>query len=80
MTQTLQTNDLSRAHRVARRLESGSVWVNYHSDLSRKARMAATSRVAPDGPAGWRAYVNSSGSKTSASPSGRELPKLSAPC
>ncbi|MCW2936173.1 MAG: hypothetical protein JWM19_7135 [Actinomycetia bacterium] len=30
----LQTRDLGRAHRVARRLESGSVWVNIHSDLS----------------------------------------------
>ena len=30
----LQTNDLGRAHRVARRLEAGSVWVNTFSDLS----------------------------------------------
>jgi acyl-CoA reductase-like NAD-dependent aldehyde dehydrogenase len=30
----LQTSDLRRAHRVARRLESGSVWVNHFSDLS----------------------------------------------
>jgi acyl-CoA reductase-like NAD-dependent aldehyde dehydrogenase len=30
----LQTRDLGRAHRVSRRLEAGSVWVNLHSDLS----------------------------------------------
>jgi acyl-CoA reductase-like NAD-dependent aldehyde dehydrogenase len=30
----LQTRDLARAHRVARRLESGSVWVNQFSDLA----------------------------------------------
>lgn len=30
----LQTRDLGRAHRVSRRLESGSVWVNTHSGLS----------------------------------------------
>ena len=29
----LQTNDLRRAHRVARRLEAGSVWINTHSDI-----------------------------------------------
>ncbi|SHN14640.1 aldehyde dehydrogenase family protein [Cryptosporangium aurantiacum] len=29
----IQTNDLTRAHRVARRLESGSVWVNTFSDI-----------------------------------------------
>src|SRR4029453_12141180 len=29
-----QTNDLGRAHRVARRLEAGSVWVNTFSDIS----------------------------------------------
>ena len=27
------TSDLTRAHRVARQLESGSVWVNSHSDI-----------------------------------------------
>ncbi|PXX02251.1 aldehyde dehydrogenase family protein [Mycolicibacterium moriokaense] len=30
----VQTNDLSRAHRVARQLEAGSVWVNTFSDIS----------------------------------------------
>jgi aldehyde dehydrogenase (NAD+) len=30
----IQTNDLSRAHRVARQLEAGSVWVNTFSDIS----------------------------------------------
>jgi acyl-CoA reductase-like NAD-dependent aldehyde dehydrogenase len=30
----LQTSDLGRAHRVARRLQAGSVWVNHFSDLS----------------------------------------------
>jgi aldehyde dehydrogenase (NAD+) len=30
----IQTNDLGRAHRVARRLEAGSVWVNKYSDIS----------------------------------------------
>ena len=30
----LQTTDLNRAHRVARRLESGSVWINQFSDIS----------------------------------------------
>jgi acyl-CoA reductase-like NAD-dependent aldehyde dehydrogenase len=30
----LQTRDLGRAHRVSRRLEAGSVWVNTFSDLS----------------------------------------------
>jgi acyl-CoA reductase-like NAD-dependent aldehyde dehydrogenase len=30
----VQTNDLNRAHRVARRLEAGSVWVNTFSDIS----------------------------------------------
>jgi aldehyde dehydrogenase (NAD+) len=30
----VQTNDLSRAHRVARQLEAGSVWVNQFSDIS----------------------------------------------
>ncbi|OBH31062.1 betaine-aldehyde dehydrogenase [Mycobacterium sp. E342] len=29
----VQTSDLQRAHRVARRLEAGSVWVNSHSDI-----------------------------------------------
>jgi acyl-CoA reductase-like NAD-dependent aldehyde dehydrogenase len=29
----VQTRDLERAHRVARRLEAGSVWVNRHSDI-----------------------------------------------
>ncbi|BCO42529.1 aldehyde dehydrogenase family protein [Mycobacterium paraintracellulare] len=28
------TSDLERAHRVARRLEAGSVWVNRHSDIA----------------------------------------------
>jgi acyl-CoA reductase-like NAD-dependent aldehyde dehydrogenase len=27
------TSNLERAHRVARRLEAGSVWVNRHSDI-----------------------------------------------
>jgi aldehyde dehydrogenase (NAD+) len=30
----VQTNDLSRAHRVARQLDAGSVWVNTFSDIS----------------------------------------------
>lgn len=30
----VQTNDLGRAHRVARRLEAGSVWINTFSDIS----------------------------------------------
>ena len=30
----VQTNDLSRAHRVARQLEAGSVWINTFSDMS----------------------------------------------
>jgi aldehyde dehydrogenase (NAD+) len=30
----VQTNDLTRAHRVARRLEAGSVWINTFSDIS----------------------------------------------
>ncbi len=30
----VQTTDLTRAHRVARRLQSGSVWVNRNSDIS----------------------------------------------
>jgi acyl-CoA reductase-like NAD-dependent aldehyde dehydrogenase len=30
----LQTTDLNRAHRVARRLEAGSVWINTFSDIS----------------------------------------------
>jgi aldehyde dehydrogenase (NAD+) len=30
----VQTNDLGRAHRVARRLEAGSVWLNTFSDIS----------------------------------------------
>jgi acyl-CoA reductase-like NAD-dependent aldehyde dehydrogenase len=30
----VQTNDLTRAHRVARQLESGSVWINTFSDIS----------------------------------------------
>ena len=30
----VQTTDLSRAHRVARRLEAGSVWINKFSDIS----------------------------------------------
>jgi acyl-CoA reductase-like NAD-dependent aldehyde dehydrogenase len=30
----VQTNDLERAHRVARQLESGSVWINTFSDIS----------------------------------------------
>jgi aldehyde dehydrogenase (NAD+) len=30
----VQTNDLNRAHRVARRLEAGSVWINTFSDIS----------------------------------------------
>jgi len=30
----IQTNDLGRAHRVARRLEAGSVWINKFSDIS----------------------------------------------
>lgn len=30
----VQTTDLDRAHRVARRLESGSVWINQFSDIS----------------------------------------------
>lgn len=29
----VQTSDLRRAHRVARRLEAGSVWINTHSDI-----------------------------------------------
>jgi acyl-CoA reductase-like NAD-dependent aldehyde dehydrogenase len=29
----VQTTDLHRAHRVARRLEAGSVWINTHSDI-----------------------------------------------
>ena len=29
----VQTTDLHRAHRVARRLESGSVWINTYSDI-----------------------------------------------
>jgi acyl-CoA reductase-like NAD-dependent aldehyde dehydrogenase len=30
----VQTTDLTRAHRVARQLESGSVWINTFSDIS----------------------------------------------
>jgi aldehyde dehydrogenase (NAD+) len=30
----IQTNDLGRAHRVARRLQAGSVWINKYSDIS----------------------------------------------
>jgi aldehyde dehydrogenase (NAD+) len=30
----VQTNDLNRAHRVARQLDAGSVWVNTFSDIS----------------------------------------------
>jgi acyl-CoA reductase-like NAD-dependent aldehyde dehydrogenase len=30
----VQTNDLSRGHRVARRLEAGSVWINTFSDIA----------------------------------------------
>jgi acyl-CoA reductase-like NAD-dependent aldehyde dehydrogenase len=30
----VQTNDLGRAHRVARQLEAGSVWINTFSDIS----------------------------------------------
>jgi aldehyde dehydrogenase (NAD+) len=30
----VQTKDLSRAHRVARRIEAGSVWINTFSDIS----------------------------------------------
>lgn len=30
----VQTTDLNRAHRMARRLESGSVWINQRSDIS----------------------------------------------
>jgi acyl-CoA reductase-like NAD-dependent aldehyde dehydrogenase len=30
----VQTNDLGRAHRVARELEAGSVWINTFSDIS----------------------------------------------
>lgn len=30
----VQTNDLSRAHRVARQIEAGSVWINTFSDIS----------------------------------------------
>ena len=30
----VQTNDLGRAHRVARQLEAGSVWINKYSDIS----------------------------------------------
>jgi aldehyde dehydrogenase (NAD+) len=30
----VQTKDLGRAHRVARRLEAGSVWINKYSDIS----------------------------------------------
>lgn len=30
----VQTRDLNRAHRVARRLEAGSVWINTFSDIS----------------------------------------------
>ena len=30
----VQTANLTRAHRVARQLESGSVWVNRNSDIS----------------------------------------------
>jgi acyl-CoA reductase-like NAD-dependent aldehyde dehydrogenase len=30
----VQTNDLGRAHRVARRLEAGSVWINRFSDIA----------------------------------------------
>jgi acyl-CoA reductase-like NAD-dependent aldehyde dehydrogenase len=33
----LQTNDLTRAHRVARRLQAGSVWVNHYSDINPQA-------------------------------------------
>jgi acyl-CoA reductase-like NAD-dependent aldehyde dehydrogenase len=30
----VQTTDLTRAHRVARQLEAGSVWINQFSDIS----------------------------------------------
>lgn len=30
----VQTSDLNRAHRVARRLEAGSIWINQFSDMS----------------------------------------------
>jgi aldehyde dehydrogenase (NAD+) len=30
----VQTTDLTRAHRVARRLEAGSIWINRNSDIS----------------------------------------------
>jgi len=50
----VQTNDLSRAHRVARQLEAGSVWVNTFSDISRKDRTAATSRAGSAARVAWR--------------------------
>jgi len=34
----VQTTDLHRAHRVARRLEAGSVWINTHSDIEPQGR------------------------------------------
>jgi acyl-CoA reductase-like NAD-dependent aldehyde dehydrogenase len=30
----VQTNDLARAHSVARQLEAGSVWINTFSDMA----------------------------------------------
>jgi acyl-CoA reductase-like NAD-dependent aldehyde dehydrogenase len=30
----IQTTDLARAHRVARQLQAGSVWINQLSDIS----------------------------------------------
>jgi aldehyde dehydrogenase (NAD+) len=33
----LWTNDLERAHRVARQLEAGAIWVNRHSDIEPQA-------------------------------------------
>lgn len=58
---------LRRAHRVARQLQAGSVWVNKFSDISLRDRMGATNRVGSAAAADSKGSTNSFKSRTSAS-------------
>ena len=65
------TNDLSRAHRFARGLEAGSVWVNTHSDLQPQSPYGGYKQSGTGRAGGIEGLPTSSRSRTSACRSAR---------
>ncbi len=63
------TTNFARAHRVARRLQAGSVWINAYSDIQPSGPYGGTSRAGMGDWAASRAWTSSRRSRTRVSPS-----------